>query len=79
MESLSETPWDITISGTGLAQSLLALSVYDLRLLFKLVSNLPHILSEPFHGQGKKSYMLTKIRSTEGLRQPLAFRRLKNG
>ena len=53
--------------------------LHDLRLLFKLVSNLPHILSEPFHGRGKKSYMLTKIRSTEGLRQPLAFRRLKNG
>ena len=25
MESLTETPWDVLISGTGLAQSLLAL------------------------------------------------------
>jgi hypothetical protein len=27
MESLSETKWDVVIAGTGLAQSLLALSV----------------------------------------------------
>ncbi|EED19368.1 Rab geranylgeranyl transferase escort protein, putative [Talaromyces stipitatus ATCC 10500] len=27
MESLTETPWDVTISGTGLAQSLLALAL----------------------------------------------------
>ncbi|EEA26965.1 Rab proteins geranylgeranyltransferase component A [Talaromyces marneffei ATCC 18224] len=27
MESLAETPWDVTISGTGLAQSLLALAL----------------------------------------------------
>ena len=27
MESLSETKWDVLIAGTGLAQSLLALSV----------------------------------------------------
>jgi hypothetical protein len=28
MESLSETKWDVVIAGTGLAQSLLALSVF---------------------------------------------------
>lgn len=30
MESLEETHWDVTISGTGVAQSLLALYVYSL-------------------------------------------------
>jgi len=33
MESLSETAWDIVLSGTGLSQSLLALYVHNILII----------------------------------------------
>lgn len=58
MESLEETQWDVTISGTGIAQSLLALYVrFLLRFDIWLISR----QTELFLGQVKRYFMLIKI------------------
>ncbi|KAL4924746.1 putative Rab geranylgeranyl transferase escort protein [Aspergillus undulatus] len=44
MESLEETPWDVTISGTGIAQSLLALA------LSRSGKKVLHVDKNPYYG-----------------------------
>ncbi|KAH8431626.1 putative Rab geranylgeranyl transferase escort protein [Aspergillus melleus] len=52
MESLSETPWDVTISGTGLAQSLLALA------LSRSGKKVLHVDRNPYYGGSEAAFSL---------------------
>ncbi|KAM0089591.1 Rab proteins geranylgeranyltransferase component A [Aspergillus fumigatus] len=52
MESLAETPWDVTISGTGLAQSLLALA------LSRSGKKVLHIDRNPYYGGSEAAFSL---------------------
>ncbi|EAW08892.1 putative Rab geranylgeranyl transferase escort protein [Aspergillus clavatus NRRL 1] len=52
MESLAETPWDVTISGTGLAQSLLALA------LSRSGKKVLHVDRNPFYGGSEAAFSL---------------------
>ena len=67
MESLSDTVWDIVLSGTGLSQSLLALYVFRQSTADRAI-----YLTDPGEGHypapAKKCYILTKMTTTEMLR-----------
>ncbi|GAQ45642.1 Rab geranylgeranyl transferase escort protein [Aspergillus niger] len=52
MESLADTPWDVTISGTGLAQSLLALA------LSRSGKNVLHVDRNPYYGGPEAAFSL---------------------
>ncbi|KAL4890717.1 GDP dissociation inhibitor [Aspergillus ambiguus] len=52
MESLAETPWDVVISGTGLAQSLLALA------LSRSGKNILHVDRNPYYGGSEAAFSL---------------------
>ncbi|GFF24632.1 rab proteins geranylgeranyltransferase component A [Aspergillus udagawae] len=52
MESLAETPWDVTISGTGLAQSLLALA------LSRSGKKVLHVDRNPYYGGSEAAFSL---------------------
>ncbi|RAH42707.1 putative Rab geranylgeranyl transferase escort protein [Aspergillus brunneoviolaceus CBS 621.78] len=52
MESLADTPWDVTISGTGLAQSLLALA------LSRSGKNVLHVDRNPYYGGAEAAFSL---------------------
>lgn len=52
MESLAETSWDVTISGTGLAQSLLALA------LSRSGKNVLHVDKNPYYGGSEAAFSL---------------------
>ncbi|OJJ38156.1 hypothetical protein ASPWEDRAFT_103274, partial [Aspergillus wentii DTO 134E9] len=52
MESLTETPWDVTISGTGLAQSLLALG------LSRSGKKVLHVDKNPYYGGSEAAFSL---------------------
>ncbi|GES63172.1 Rab geranylgeranyl transferase escort protein [Aspergillus terreus] len=52
MESLAETPWDVIISGTGLAQSLLALA------LSRSGKNVLHVDRNPYYGGSEAAFSL---------------------
>ncbi|RAL10988.1 putative Rab geranylgeranyl transferase escort protein [Aspergillus homomorphus CBS 101889] len=52
MESLADTPWDVTISGTGLAQSLLALA------LSRSGKNVLHVDKNPYYGGPEAAFSL---------------------
>jgi RAB protein geranylgeranyltransferase component A len=52
MESLAETPWDVTISGTGLAQSLLALA------LSRSGKKVLHVDRNPYYGGPEAAFSL---------------------
>ena len=67
MEALSDTVWDIVLSGTGLPQSLLALYVFC-----KFTADRAIYLTDPAEGhypaRAKKCYISTKTTTTEVLR-----------
>lgn len=67
MESLSDTVWDIVLSGTGLSQSLLALYVFH-----QFPANRTIYLTDPGEGHypapAKECYISTKMTTTEVLR-----------
>ncbi|KAJ9264185.1 hypothetical protein DTO212C5_7244 [Paecilomyces variotii] len=52
MESLTDTPWDVTISGTGLAQSLLALA------LSRSGKKVLHVDKNPYYGGAEAAFSL---------------------
>ncbi|PYH45395.1 putative Rab geranylgeranyl transferase escort protein [Aspergillus saccharolyticus JOP 1030-1] len=52
MESLADTPWDVIISGTGLAQSLLALA------LSRSGKNVLHVDRNPYYGGSEAAFSL---------------------
>ncbi|KAJ5699110.1 hypothetical protein N7462_001115 [Penicillium macrosclerotiorum] len=52
MESLSETPWDVVIAGTGLAQSLLALA------LSRSGKKVLHVDRNPYYGGSEAAFSL---------------------
>lgn len=52
MESLAETPWDVTISGTGLAQSLLALA------LSRSGKKVLHVDKNPYYGGPEAAFSI---------------------
>ena len=67
MESLSDTIWDVVLSGTGLSQSLLALYVY-----WRCTAERAIYLTDPdeghYPGPARKYYTSTKMTTTEAQR-----------
>ena len=67
MESLSDTVWDIVLSGTGLSQSLLALYVFH-----RFTADRAIYLTDPGEGHypapARKCYISTEMTIMEVLR-----------
>ena len=67
MDSLSDTVWDIVLSGTGLSLSLLALYVFRLYTPDRTI-----YLTDPGEGHypapARKCYISTKMTTTEARR-----------
>lgn len=67
MESLSDTVWDVVLSGTGLPQSLLALLVFWECAVERAIC-LTDLGEGPYPAPAKKSYISTKMTTTEAPR-----------
>ncbi|KAJ6113258.1 hypothetical protein N7523_006575 [Penicillium sp. IBT 18751x] len=64
METLSETPWDVIIAGTGLAQSLLALA------LSRSGKKILHLDRNPYYGSSEAAFSLDEAQEwMDGINQ----------